>query len=118
MFSGALAGACLGFLRFNTYPARVFMGDTGSFALGAALGAVFILSRMTLLMPVMGGMFVASSVSVILQVGSYKLRKKRIFKMAPLHHHFELKGYQETKIVAMYMIITTILCLLALLTVL
>ncbi len=117
VFTGALAGACLGFLRFNTYPARVFMGDTGSFALGAALSAVFIISRMTLLIPVMGGMFVASSVSVILQVGSYKLRKKRIFKMAPLHHHFELKGYQETKIVAMYMIITTALCLLSLLAV-
>ncbi len=117
VFTGALAGACLGFLRFNTYPARVFMGDTGSFALGAALCVVFILSRMTLLIPVMGGMFVASSVSVILQVGSYKIRKKRVFKMAPLHHHFELKGYQETKIVAMYMIITTVLCLVCLLAV-
>ncbi len=118
VFAGALAGACLGFLRFNTYPARVFMGDTGSFALGAALCAVFIFSRMSLLIPIMGGMFVASSVSVILQVGSYKLRKKRIFKMAPLHHHFELKGNQETKIVAMYMIITTMLCLVSLLAVL
>ena len=117
VFTGALVGACLGFLRFNTYPARVFMGDTGSFALGAALCAVFIISRMALLIPIMGGLFVASSVSVILQVGSYKLRKKRVFKMAPLHHHFELKGYQETKIVAMYMILTTALCLLALLAV-
>lgn len=118
MFTGALTGACLGFLRFNTYPARVFMGDTGSLALGGALSMIFIMSRMTLLLPVMGGMFVASSVSVILQVGSYKLRGKRVFKMAPLHHHFELKGLPETRVVTMYMIITAALCLVGLLAIL
>lgn len=116
VFSGAVAGACLGFLRFNAFPARVFMGDTGSLALGGALSAMAILNRSMLLIPIMGGMFVASCISVILQVGSYKLRnKKRIFLMAPLHHHFELKGFPETKIVSMYMIITTILCMLSLL---
>jgi phospho-N-acetylmuramoyl-pentapeptide-transferase len=115
-FSAALAGACLGFLRFNCYPARVFMGDTGSLALGGALSAMAILSKGMLLLPFTGAMFVASCVSVILQVGSYRLRnKKRIFLMAPLHHHFELKGYPETKIVAMYMIITAGTCMLVLL---
>ena len=116
VFSGALAGACLGFLRYNVYPARVFMGDTGSLALGGALSVMAVLSRSLLIIPVIGIMFVLSSVSVILQVGSFKLRnKKRIFLMAPLHHHFELKGYPETKIVSMYMIITTVACLLVLL---
>ncbi len=115
IFAAALAGACLGFLRFNAYPARVFMGDTGSLALGGALAMLSITSRAVLLLPVMGACFVASSISVILQVGSYKLRKKRIFRMAPLHHHFELLGYSETRIVAMYMIITTALCLVCLL---
>ena len=101
VFAAAVAGGCLGFLRYNSYPARVFMGDTGSLAV--------------LLLPIMGACFVASSVSVILQVGSYKTRKKRIFKMAPLHHHFELLGYSETRIVSVYMIVTTILCLICLL---
>ena len=116
IFAGALAGACLGFLRFNAYPARVFMGDTGSLALGGALAGLSIVSRTMLIIPIIGVMFVASAVSVILQVGSYKLRnKKRIFLMAPLHHHFELKGYPETKIVSMYMIITAAASLLVLL---
>ena len=92
------------------------MGDTGSFALGAALSIMAVVSRMQLLIPVLGLMFVLSSVSVVLQVGSYKIRKKRIFKMAPLHHHFELKGVPETKIVVMYMIVTALLALASLLT--
>lgn len=115
VFSAAVAGACLGFLRSNSYPARVFMGDTGSMALGGAIAMMAIMSRALLLLPIMGACFVASAVSVVLQVGSYKLRKKRIFKMAPLHHHFELMGMAETKIVSMYMIITAFLCLVCLL---
>jgi phospho-N-acetylmuramoyl-pentapeptide-transferase len=115
IFSASLSGACLGFLMFNRYPAKVFMGDTGSFALGGALVMIGILSRMQLMLPVIGVMFVLSAVSVLIQVGSYKLRKKRVFKMAPLHHHFELSGMHETKVVAMYMIITAVICAGALL---
>ena len=115
VFSASLTGACLGFLRFNKYPARVFMGDTGSFALGGALVIIGILSRMQLLLPIIGVMFVLSVISVVLQVGSYKLRKKRIFRMAPLHHHFELTGMHETRVVAMYMIITAAICVAVLL---
>ena len=115
IFAAAVAGGCLGFLRFNSFPARIFMGDTGSLALGGAISVMAIFSRAALLLPIMGACFVASSVSVILQVGSYKLRKKRIFRMAPLHHHFELKGYAETRIVSVYMIVTTFLCLVCLL---
>ncbi len=115
IFAAAVAGGCLGFLRYNSFPARVFMGDTGSLALGGAVAAMSIFSRAVLLLPIMGVCFVASAVSVILQVGSYKLRRKRIFKMAPLHHHFELLGYSETRIVSMYMIVTTVLCLISLL---
>lgn len=115
VFSGALAGALLGFLRFNSVPARVFMGDTGSFAIGAALVCLTTLTGTVLLLPLMGGVFVVTAVSDILQVGSYKLRKKRIFKMAPLHHHFELCGMPETKIVSLYTIVTVILNALALL---
>ena len=115
VFAGTVAGGCLGFLRYNSHPAQVFMGDTGSLALGGAVAMMALFSRAALLLPIMGGCYVATSISVILQVGSYKLRRKRIFKMAPLHHHFELKGYNETKIVAGYMIITTFLCLICLL---
>ncbi|MEG1560013.1 MAG: phospho-N-acetylmuramoyl-pentapeptide-transferase [Clostridia bacterium] len=116
VFAASTVGACLGFLRFNSYPARIFMGDTGSMALGGAISAMALFSRSPFSVFLMGGCFVASAVSVILQVGSYKLRnKKRIFKMAPLHHHFELCGYSETKIVAGYMIVTTVLCLICLL---
>ncbi len=115
VFAAAVTGACLGFLRYNSYPARVFMGDTGSMALGGAVAMMAIFSRALLLLPIMGACFVASAVSVVLQVGSYKLRKKRIFRMAPLHHHFEEKGVPETKIVAMYMIVTAVLCLVCLL---
>lgn len=112
-FCAIAAGAALGFLRFNIYPARIFMGDTGSFILGGALAAATLFSRLMLLIPIMGGVLVASCVSVILQVGSYKLRKKRVFLMAPLHHHFELKGYPETKVTGMYMIVTLVLCMLS-----
>ncbi len=115
VFAMATAGACLGFLRHNAYPARVFMGDTGSLALGGAISMLVIYSRATFLLVLMGICFVASAVSVILQVGSYKLRGKRIFRMAPLHHHFELKGYKETQVVAMYCIVTAAACLIGLL---
>lgn len=114
-FAAAVAGGCLGFLRSNSFPAKVFMGDTGSLSLGGAVAAMAIFSRSVLLLPIMGACFVGSAVSVILQVGSYKIRKKRIFKMAPLHHHFELLGHSETRIVAGYMIVTTMLCLVCLL---
>jgi len=115
VFALALAGACIGFLRHNVFPAKVFMGDTGSLALGGAISMLAIYSRAAFLLILMGICFVASAVSVILQVGSYKLRGKRIFKMAPLHHHFELKGLKETQIVAMYTIITVVTCLVGLL---
>ncbi len=115
VFAAATVGASLGFLRYNAHPARVFMGDTGSLALGGAVAMMAIFSRAVLLLPIMGICFVASAVSVILQVGSYKLRKKRIFKMAPLHHHFELMGVPETKVVAVYMIVTAAACLVGLL---
>ena len=113
----AMVGGLLGFLRFNTYPARTFMGDTGSLAIGGLAAFVALSSKMALWIPIMGGIFLASSLSVILQVGSFKLRGKRIFKMAPLHHHFELLGLPETRIVAMYTIATTVLCLIGLLAV-
>lgn len=108
VFAFAVAGGCMGFLVHNTYPAKVFMGDLGAFTLGGAVAAMALLSRTSLLLPLMGILYVATSVSVILQVGSYKLRKKRIFRMAPLHHHFELGGTPETKIVSMYSIVTAI----------
>ena len=115
MLAAALGGACMGFLRYNSYPARIFMGDTGSLALGGALGICALFSRMAVLLPVMCVMLVASCVSVILQVGSYKLRHgKRIFKMAPLHHHYELLGYHETTVTAMYTLITIAACALTL----
>lgn len=106
VFAMATAGASIGFLLYNAYPARVFMGDTGAFTLGGAVAAMALLSRTALLLPLMGICFVASAVSVILQVGSVKLRGKRIFRMAPLHHHFELGGVPEPKIVSAYSIVT------------
>ncbi|MCR5808465.1 MAG: phospho-N-acetylmuramoyl-pentapeptide-transferase [Clostridiales bacterium] len=115
VFAFAAAGGCMGFLSKNSYPAKVFMGDTGSMALGGAICAMVIYSRHIFLFLLMGCCIVASAVSVVLQVGSFKLRHgKRIFKMAPLHHHFELLGYPETKIVTGYMIVTAIVCLAAL----
>ncbi len=115
VFSAALTGALLGFLRYNAYPAQVFMGDTGSLGLGGAISALSILLRIPLWIPIFGGIYMAEAISVILQVGSFKLRGKRIFKMAPLHHHFELKGMPETKVVSMFMIATVFLCLITLL---
>ena len=113
-FSAALCGACLGFLVHNAYPAKVFMGDAGAFTLGGAISAVALLTRTTLLVPLMGICYVLTSVSVILQVGSYKLRnKKRIFKMAPLHHHFEQCGWSEWKIVIVFSLVTMVLCVIA-----
>ncbi len=115
LFASATAGACLGFLRFNSYPARIFMGDTGALGLGGAIALTALFSKMALLLPIMCIMLVATCVSVILQVGSYKLRHgKRIFKMAPLHHHYELLGYHETTVTSMYTIITIVACVLTL----
>ena len=114
VFCGALAGAGLGFLWFNTYPAQVFMGDIGALALGAALGVIAVLVRQELVLFIMGGVFVIETVSVILQVGSFKLTGKRIFRMAPLHHHFELKGWPEPRVIVRFWIITVILVLIGL----
>ncbi len=114
IFCSALVGAGLGFLWFNTYPAQIFMGDVGSLALGAALGAVAVIVRQELVLFIMGGVFVMETVSVILQVGSFKLRGKRVFKMAPIHHHFELKGWPEPKVIVRFWIITFVLVLIGL----
>ncbi len=108
----ALAGGCLGFLCFNANPAKVFMGDTGSLALGGAVAYVAAAGNMTLWILLMGGVFVASALSVVLQVASFKLTGKRIFRMAPLHHHFELKGTPEQKVVVLYVVTTAVLCLI------
>jgi len=114
VFCAALAGAGLGFLWFNTYPAQVFMGDIGALALGAALGLVAVAVRQELVLFIMGGVFVVESVSVIIQVASYKMTGRRIFRMAPLHHHFELKGWAEPKVIVRFRIITVILVLIGL----
>ena len=111
-----LVGACLGFLWYNTYPAQIFMGDVGSLALGSGLALMAIIAKQELLLIVSGGLFVVEALSVILQVLSFKLLGKRIFKMAPIHHHFELLGWQESKITVRFAIISLILCLLALMT--
>ena len=112
LFSNALAGACLGFLVHNAHPAKVFMGDTGSLALGGAVAAIAVLLKMPLLIPIVGGVYFIEAISVIIQVTSYKLTGKRVFLMAPLHHHFEQKGWKETKVVAVFWMATVILCLL------
>jgi len=114
VFCGAIVGAGLGFLWFNTYPAQVFMGDVGALALGAALGVVAVIVRQELVLAIMGGIFVVETVSVVLQVASYKLTGRRIFRMAPLHHHFELKGWPEPRIIVRFWIITVILVLIGL----
>ncbi len=116
IFCGAIVGAGLGFLWFNAYPAQVFMGDVGALALGAALGVVAIVVRQELVLLVMGGVFVMETVSVILQVASFKLTGRRIFRMAPLHHHFELKGWPEPRVIVRFWIITVILVLIGLAT--
>jgi len=112
VFSALVAGGCLGFLAFNTHPAKVFMGDTGSLALGGAVAAVAIVMKMPLIILIVGAIYVIEAISVILQVGSFKLRGKRIFKMAPIHHHFELSGWKETKIVAVFYGVTVLLCII------
>jgi len=113
IFCGAILGAAIGFLWFNAYPAQIFMGDVGSLALGGALGTVAIITKHEILLAIAGGIFVIEALSVILQVGSYKLRKKRLFAMAPLHHHFELKGWAEPKIIVRFWILAGILALVA-----
>lgn len=116
VFCAAVVGAGLGFLWFNTYPAQVFMGDVGALGLGAALGVIAVVVRQEIILLVMGGVFVLETVSVILQVASYKLTGKRIFKMAPIHHHFELKGWPEPRVIVRFWIITFILVLCGLAT--
>ncbi len=116
VFCGALVGSGLGFLWFNTHPAQVFMGDIGALALGAALGVIAVVVRQELVLFVMGGVFVIETLSVILQVGSFKLTGRRIFRMAPLHHHFELKGWPEPRVIVRFWIITIILVLVGLAT--
>lgn len=116
IFCTAIFGAGLGFLWFNTYPAQVFMGDVGALALGAALGMIAVVVRQELVLVIMGGVFVMETISVILQVGSFKLTGKRIFRMAPIHHHFELKGWAEPKVIVRFWIITVILVLIGLAT--
>lgn len=114
IFCGALIGAGLGFLWFNTYPAQVFMGDVGALALGAALGVVAVIVRHEIVLFIMGGLFVLETVSVILQVASFRLTGKRIFRMAPIHHHFELKGWPEPRVIVRFWIITLVLVLIGL----
>ncbi len=116
IFCGAMVGASIGFLWYNAHPAEVFMGDVGSLALGGAIGTVAVMIKQELLLPFIGGIFVIEALSVILQVGSYKLRKKRIFKMAPIHHHFELLGWSESKIIVRFWIASLIFALFALTT--
>ena len=113
IFCGGLVGAGLGFLWFNTYPAQVFMGDTGSLALGAALGTVALITKHEIPLAIVGGIFVLETISVIMQVISFKVVKRRIFRMAPLHHHFELKGWVEPKVIVRFWIIAIILGLVA-----
>ena len=116
VFCGALMGAGLGFLWFNTYPAQVFMGDVGSLAIGAAIGTVAIMVKQEILLVLVGGIFVLEALSVMIQVVSFKLTGKRVFKMAPIHHHFELKGWMEPKVIVRFWIISIILAILALTT--
>lgn len=116
IFCGTLVGASLGFLWWNAHPAEVFMGDVGSLALGGALGTVAVLIKQELLLPMVGGVFVLEGLSVILQVGSFKLRGKRIFRMAPLHHHFELIGWAEPKVITRFLILAIVLALFSLTT--
>jgi phospho-N-acetylmuramoyl-pentapeptide-transferase len=116
IFCGAISGAGLAFLWFNAYPAEVFMGDVGALALGAALGTVAVIVRQEFVLFIMGGVFVVEAVSVMIQVASFKLTGKRIFRMAPLHHHYELKGWKETQVVVRFWIITMLLVLVGLAT--
>jgi phospho-N-acetylmuramoyl-pentapeptide-transferase len=117
VYCAAICGACLGFLWFNAYPAQVFMGDVGALALGAVLGTVAVIVRQEIVFFIMGGLFVMEALSVMIQVGSYKLTGKRVFRMAPLHHHYELKGWKETQVVVRFWIITMMLVLIGLSTI-
>ena len=117
VFCGAMVGASIGFLWYNAHPAEVFMGDVGSLALGGAIGTVAVIIKQELLLPFIGGVFILEAASVILQVGSYKLRSgKRIFRMAPLHHHFELLGWSESKVIVRFWIMALVFALFALTT--
>ncbi len=116
VFCGAMVGSSIGFLWYNAHPAEIFMGDVGSLALGGAIGTVAVIIKQELLLPFIGGIFVLEALSVIIQVASYKLRKKRVFKMAPLHHHFELVGWSESKIIIRFWILALIFALFALTT--
>lgn len=111
-----MGGACLGFLWYNSYPAQVFMGDVGSLSLGASIGFSAIIIKQELLLIIIGGLFLIEAISVILQVASFKLTGKRIFKMAPLHHHFELNGWPESKVVIRFWIMSIVLSIMALAT--
>jgi phospho-N-acetylmuramoyl-pentapeptide-transferase len=117
IFCGSLAGAGLGFLWFNTYPAQVFMGDVGALAIGAAIGVLAVITRQELLLVVMGGIFVIETLSVMVQVASYKLTGRRVFRMAPIHHHFELKGWPEPRVIVRFWIISVVLVLASLATI-
>ena len=116
IFGGSLVGAGLGFLWYNSYPAEIFMGDVGSLALGGALGTVALLIKQELLLPIVGGVFVIEALSVIIQVASFKLTGRRVFKMAPLHHHFELSGWSEPKVISRFLIAAVVFALLSLTT--
>lgn len=115
IFSAALAGACLGFLIHNSYPAKIFMGDTGSMGLGGAVAGIAVLLNLPLIIPIVGGIYLAESLSVIIQVISFQLTGKRVFLMSPIHHHFEHKGWKETKVVIVFWSITVILCIIGIL---
>lgn len=115
VFAAAVAGGCLGFLKHNAYPAKIFMGDTGSMGLGGAVSAIAILLNQPLIIPIVGGIYFVEALSVIIQVASFKLRGKRVFLMSPLHHHFEHKGWKETKVVLVFWSATVILCVIGLL---
>jgi phospho-N-acetylmuramoyl-pentapeptide-transferase len=116
IFCGALVGAALGFLWFNSYPAQVFMGDVGSLALGGSLGALAVVTKSELLLPLIGGIYVVEAASVIIQVAAFKMTGRRVFRMAPLHHHYEIKGWAEPKIIVRFWIVSIMLALLALTT--
>ncbi|AJA47927.1 phospho-N-acetylmuramoyl-pentapeptide-transferase [Clostridium pasteurianum DSM 525 = ATCC 6013] len=115
IFCGIMAGALLGFLKYNTFPAQIFMGDTGSLALGGAIAGIAIILKLPIVVIIVGGIYVLETVSVVIQVTCFKLTGKRVFKMAPIHHHFEQLGWHETKVVAVFSIVTVILCLISLL---
>jgi phospho-N-acetylmuramoyl-pentapeptide-transferase len=112
VYLGALAGACLGFLWFNGYPASIFMGDTGSLFLGGTIGVVALVIKQELILIVVGGIFVAEAVSVLLQIGAVRLFNRRVFKMAPIHHHFEMLGWPETKVTLRFWIVAVVLALI------